>query len=145
MKPDQQQPWLRATLDELDETTQQLDPSVCAELEQVRLNALHSEPRPNAKRLAQGQPGWLGSWQPLPWLSGATACAALLIWLGTGPAQDSPEQDPATNLLSQSLAASEVEKLDAEQLALLDELDFYTWLEAHEGLTSAEPQRQQDG
>lgn len=90
-----------------------LDSATRSRLRQARLSALETAPR-GRMRLALGQ-------RPV-WASASLAAALVAAWMLWAPQHaDSPEVGPPVADLDILLAD--------EDLAMLEELEFYTWLE----------------
>jgi hypothetical protein len=103
-----------------DESVEQLDAHTRSRLTQARFRALREPPR---------RPWWPLDWslsRHSAWTPAAAAVASLVVGWALWQGRASPE----TDLQVASVEPTDLEILLAEEdLALLEELDFYDWLE----------------
>ena len=126
------QAWVLRTRDLLDQSAAQLDAGTLSRLNRARqaaLEQLEAPPRRTPVLLH-----WLGA--------GALAAGlALLVWRGVLPGPDAgpvmPLAEAPTTVTPSAdvpVAAADFELLaDPDSYALLEDLEFYAWLEAEEG------------
>ncbi len=114
---------LRRSADELDAAT-------LSRLNRARQGALAEFERRRAR------PGWRAGWQPALGVA-AVSALAIALWVGREPAPtpDAAGVPPAPVIASGTNHAVDLElMLVDESLELIEELEFYDWLEADAGV-----------
>jgi hypothetical protein len=117
MKTPQNEPWLERSLALLDQSAEALDAATQSKLTQARHAAL-AQPRLRAR-----------------WIWGAAAACAVALVLAIGIAGRDLRTVSAPPATAQDSAAIDALASDDDNLDMVEDLDFYAWLDAqqHDG------------
>lgn len=129
MNEEQHSAFERAAQQALRERADSLDAATRSQLNRARQEALSEFDRAGAR------PAWLGSgWRPAVGVA-AVAMLAVALWAGRGMSPDAPGLSETGGTADPAL---ELELLLAdENLELLDEMEFYDWVESQPALRDA--------
>ena len=113
--PDNDEPWLERAVGLLQQSADGLDAATLSRLNRARQAAL-SQPRRAV---------------PLTWGLAAACAVALVLVLGLGRRDPSPDA-PTVAVPVADMAAIDALASDDENAEVVDDLDFYAWLDAQQ-------------
>ncbi|MCY4043994.1 MAG: hypothetical protein OXE99_02805 [Cellvibrionales bacterium] len=152
------EPWLKSAIETLENSSEHLEKSVCDDLLKARLNALkelNTKPRhqASANKKTLISRGMQKCNLPLSAPQMVTTAIVICIGLFTAFYQNA-NFNFRESVITASMNAEYLEwekdevgldNLDEDQLGLLAELEFYSWIEANEMLAVANDLEVQDG